>query len=499
YYRLGLQVGDSKISWTGAQDQGIWKHTKDAGSAFRGLGDGFQVALNPQNANEVLALGPNGELYRSTSGGTISSFVSVSSQFNDGADWDAPLKIGNKSPYTRWLGRASMWKSADGQSWAKTTGSAGFTNNSPIRSIAINPYNNNIVWAGGYDKVVKTTNAGNEWTVTAGIPAVVVTSIQLVGSDINFAVISLASTNTTTARVFVTTNGGESWSNKSGSGLTGLPGAICWSIALDSLNPKSIWYAATDFGMYYTRDGGTTWSVAGSGIGLAPCWDVALHPNKATLRVATFGRGLWEANTNVLPVEFSSLTAVPRDLHTELNWSTDSERNTWRFVVRRSFENGEFEEIGEVPAAGESNTRKHYAFNDPKIDNGHYLYQIKTVDLDGSESFSNFVEVRRGEAASGLRMDQNYPNPFFLGKDANATPTRIRFYLPQEGHVSIKVFSSIGQLVTTLVDGTLQAGENNVFWNGRDAQGITVAAGTYFYVLETSTGEQVWSKMIVHE
>jgi hypothetical protein len=500
YYRLGLQTSDAKVSWTGAQDQGIWKHVTATNSSFRGLGDGFQVALNPQNPNEVLALGPGGDLYRSASGGGASSFVYLGSQFTDGADWDAPLRFGNKSPYTRYLGRASLWKSADGTSWSKTTGSSGFTNSSPIRSIAVNPANNNIVWVGGYDKVMKSTNNGTDWTATGNVPSAVITSIQL-GSDANFAVISVASQSTSTARVMVTTDGGTSWVNKSGSGTTALPAAICWSVALDSINPKSIWYAATDFGMYYTRDGGATWGVAGSGIGMVPCWDVQLHPNKATLRVATFGRGLWEANTNVLPVEISSLVAIPRDVHTELKWTTDSERNTWRFVVRRSFNYSEFEEIGELPAAGESNTRKFYVFNDPKIDTGSYIYQIKTIDLDGSESFSNFVEVHRGDAGNMLRLDQNYPNPFFLKDQATVTPTRIRFYLPTEDHVTLKIFSSNGQLVHSLLNGseTMNAGENNVFWDGRDEQGITVAAGAYFYVLETSKGEQIWNKMIVFE
>jgi photosystem II stability/assembly factor-like uncharacterized protein len=252
YYRLGLQTSDSKVTWTGAQDQGIWKHTVGANppSAYRGLGDGFQVAVNPQSPSEVLALGPNGELYRSTQSGAAGTFVPVNA-FNDGADWDAPLKIGNKSPYTRWIGRQNLWKSNDGQSWAKTAGSPGFTGQNPIRSIAIHPSNNNVVWVGGYDRIARTTNAGTDWTANTSTPSALITSIQTTG-DQDWAVISLASQSTTTPRVMFTTNGGTNWTNASGSGATALPAAICWAIALDSINPRNIWYAATDFGMYYT-------------------------------------------------------------------------------------------------------------------------------------------------------------------------------------------------------------------------------------------------------
>lgn len=497
YYRLGLQNNDSKTTWAGAQDQGVWKHTVGSSSSFRGLGDAFQIAVNPQNVAEVYALAPNGDIWRSTNSGTAGSFSPVSSsQFDDGADWDAPFKIGNKSPFTRYVGRAKLWKSNDGINWT-AAGNAGFSNSNPIRSIAINPYNNNVIYVGGDAKVKLTTNGGTNWLdKSTGVGTEVVTSIQTPGSDPGFVVISLVASGTK-ARVLRSTDSGRTWTNVSGTGSNALPNVTCWALALDSLSPRTTWYAATDNGMYYTTNGGQAWSVAGSGIGLTPCWDVALHSNKATLRVATFGRGIWEANTNILPVEISSLSAIPHATNTELRWTTDSERNTLGFHVRRSFNYSEFEEIGFVEAAGNSDTRRDYTFLDPKTDTGSYLYQLRVVDLDGSESFSNFVEVHRGDENDRLRLDQNYPNPFLASEAATATPTRIRYYLKDEGHVTLKIFNAAGQLVQILVDEYQPRGEKNVFWRGVDRESKLVSGGTYFYVLETSSGEQLWSKMIV--
>jgi hypothetical protein len=133
------------------------------------------------------------------------------------------------------------------------------------------------------------------------------------------------------------------------------------------------------------------------------------------------------------------------------------------------------------------------------VDDGKYTYQLRMVDLDGSESYSNFVEVYRGSELNKLRLDQNFPNPMLMGNEAGVTQTRFKFYLPTEDHVKLKIFSAVGQLVYSVVDERLPQGQHDKFWDGRDAQGISVSAGTYFYVLETSTGEQLWNKLVVIE
>lgn len=74
-------------------------------------------------------------------------------------------------------------------------------------------------------------------------------------------------------------------------------------------------------------------------------------------------------------------------------------------------------------------------------------------------------------------LHHNYPNPF-------NPSTTIKFDLPRPGHVTLEVYNLLGQRVTTLVDGNLEAGYHQVRWDGTNHQGGVVASGVYFYKIQ---------------
>ncbi len=80
------------------------------------------------------------------------------------------------------------------------------------------------------------------------------------------------------------------------------------------------------------------------------------------------------------------------------------------------------------------------------------------------------TEAERGTA--GFRLEQNRPNPF------NPTTT-IGYFLPQEVHVRVVVYNSLGQEVDVLVDADQSRGYHGVTWNGSG-----LASGPYFYRIE---------------
>jgi hypothetical protein len=74
-------------------------------------------------------------------------------------------------------------------------------------------------------------------------------------------------------------------------------------------------------------------------------------------------------------------------------------------------------------------------------------------------------------------LGQNYPNPF----NPN---TWIKFEIRKKGHVSLKIYNVAGQLVKTLINDVMNAGEHTADWNGTNNAGIKVASGVYFYSIE---------------
>jgi hypothetical protein len=92
------------------------------------------------------------------------------------------------------------------------------------------------------------------------------------------------------------------------------------------------------------------------------------------------------------------------------------------------------------------------------------------------------VTATTGIAQEGIPaqfdLRQNYPNPF-------NPSTNISFSLPKAAYVSLRVFNTLGQEVSSLVNERKEAGYYQVTWNANAPSGI------YFYRLQAgdaSTG-----------
>jgi hypothetical protein len=110
----------------------------------------------------------------------------------------------------------------------------------------------------------------------------------------------------------------------------------------------------------------------------------------------------------IIPVTWLSFNATLENKFVLLNWKTATEANSSHFEIERSINGYQFEKIGTVRAAGNSNTITSYDFTDRLPVKGMNYYRLKQVDLDGSFLYS---ETRKVEIKTDLPLFAIYNNP----------------------------------------------------------------------------------------
>ncbi len=86
-------------------------------------------------------------------------------------------------------------------------------------------------------------------------------------------------------------------------------------------------------------------------------------------------------------------------------------------------------------------------------------------------------------------LSQNYPNPF-------NPVTYVKFSVPKDDFVKIKIYNMIGQEIITLFSGFSKTGTHTLSWNGMDQNGKQVSSGSYIYRMTASEFSQ--SKKLIY-
>lgn len=108
----------------------------------------------------------------------------------------------------------------------------------------------------------------------------------------------------------------------------------------------------------------------------------------------------------VLPVKLLYFDAVPDGKNIQLNWSTAQEQASKNFEVQRSENNNNFNRIGNVDAAGNSNNKVDYHFTDRSPLAGTSFYRLKQIDIDDRFTYSRIVTVNT-TSANSLKLQGN--------------------------------------------------------------------------------------------
>jgi hypothetical protein len=182
-------------------------------------------------------------------------------------------------------------------------------------------------------------------------------------------------------------------------------------------------------------------------------------------------------SVGTVPVELTYFEAEKQsDNHALLSWQTASELNNKHFEIERQvFGAVEFEKIGEVAGAGNSQQLRDYTFTDDISElSGRICYRIKQVDYD---HVSEYTEVRCVTKLSDNQV-LIYPNPTkgMLNIDL----------LDQEESVTIQIISLSGVVVKELQ--TITSTQIDV----SDLEG-----GIYFVQGQSRSGSTFIQKLIV--
>jgi hypothetical protein len=187
--------------------------------------------------------------------------------------------------------------------------------------------------------------------------------------------------------------------------------------------------------------------------------------------------------SDVVDVTIARFDATPTDAGIRLDWTISADEPIAELrLLRRTGT-----EANLTISGGGALSPDATSFIDTRVEPGRaYSYTLEVIRTDG---FVVTSQIETATAASaGLSMEQNYPNPF-------NPSTTITFTLPERASVELSVYTTDGKLVTTIVDGVMDAGYRKVEWDGTNSRGVPVSSGVYFYRLEA--GKQVLTRKML--
>jgi subtilisin-like proprotein convertase family protein len=345
-YALAANPGVAGSALVGLQDNGtrIRSGTSSTFNQVRG-GDGFGVAW-AQADTSATAASMSSYVYNAIQRATVSPVTSQNnwSPFTTGLGTTGSSDKGTNyyfvtpivtPPATADAGGQTFFTYSNGGTgtnskkifmsnstgWTTigTTGVGGITAGRYVRAVShgigVSPTDlQHIAAAGNGGYLLLTADGGTSWTeVFLGSTGTDGQNIGWVGYNANIAwannnllyVCSEAQT-AGAVRVAKSINGGTTWTAAG----TGLPDVPVTKLAVDPGDSTgNTVYAATWLGVYRTTTGGANWSLFGTGLPQGRATDLWVAPDSSSLRVATWGRGVWEISVPT-PVTFLAQPAA---------------------------------------------------------------------------------------------------------------------------------------------------------------------------------------------
>ncbi len=288
-------------------------------------GDGFESAIDPFNTNIVYAQYQHGGLTRYDKATGENTGIQPQPRKDEKQyrwGWDAPLQTSAHKGGRLYIAANKVFRSDDyGNTWQvisedltrnedrnklplmgrvwgidATGKNDGVAPYGTISALSESAKNENLIVVGTDDGLVQvTTDGGKTWRKTesfAGAPSMTYVYHVLTSQhdeNVIYATLNNHKRGDFKPYIYRSTNKGQSWTPMT----SGLPErGSTYSVAEDHVD-RNLLFAGTEFGVYFSNDGGANWKALKGGLPTIAVRDMAIQKRENDLVLATFGRGFY--------------------------------------------------------------------------------------------------------------------------------------------------------------------------------------------------------------
>lgn len=286
----------------GCQDNGNLKLDADSGTegwyqCADCTGDGGFCAINFKDPRLVFTTTQNLSIWKSENGGGlyIPATLGLDEAGNDEkARFIAPLAMHPDDPNVLVAGGTQIWRTDNG-AWLWSSIRGPITDSKLCSTVELAPGVSYRIWVGYEDGTVsRTTNSVTNWVNVDNngpnpLPSgKTVTDIAVNPLNINEVFVTFG--GFISDSVWFTSDNGNTWQPRTGTGLNTLPWVHVNSITVHPSDPNLV-YVGTDIGIFTSNDKGWTWNKISDG----PVNTEVAHLfwQGDNLIAATHGRGMW--------------------------------------------------------------------------------------------------------------------------------------------------------------------------------------------------------------